>query len=265
MKYVLFLLILISFSCSKSGGSSTGGTGTTGGDSILLNIGNNIILPGYQTLATRVNSLDSAITDFNKSPDNTKLANVQSLFKNAYTGWQSVSEYDGFGPASLTQPVLSGLNLFPTSTTLIESNISSGSANVNAFANASAKGFPALDYLLFGSGGLTAFTTDASAASRKAYLAAVSADIKTEVNTAFTGWSASGGNYLHTFVNGTGTSISSSLGLLLNSMDLDFEILKNDRLGIPLGKQPPGEVLPVLPKEVEGYYSGISVQLMLTQ
>jgi uncharacterized protein len=36
-------------------------------------------------------------------------------------------------------------------------------------------------------------------------------------------------------------------------------------LGIPLGKQPPGGTLPVLPGEVEAYYSGISAQLILTQ
>ncbi len=52
----------------------------TGTDSILVNIGTNVILPGYQSLAGAVNSLDSAITDFNTSPNNTKLSNVQSLF-----------------------------------------------------------------------------------------------------------------------------------------------------------------------------------------
>ena len=53
--------------------------------------------------------------------------------------------------------------------------------------------------------------------------------------------------------------------MLINSLVQDFEIGKNDRLGIPLGKQPPGQVLPVLPNEVEAYYSGISAQLALAQ
>lgn len=259
------LLSAIVFSCSKSGSSS--GTGNSSGkDSVLPNIGNNIILPAYQVLASAANSLDSAITDFNASPDNTKLTAVQALFKTAYLGWQSASEYDYFGPAATGQPVLSGLNLFPTGTTTIESNITAGNNNVNAFANAAAKGFPALDYLLFGPlGTVSAFTTDASAANRKAYLAAVSADIKTEAAATLKGWQASGGNYIATFINGTGNSVSSSLGLLINSLVQDFEIGKNDRLGIPLGKQPPGQVLPVLPNEVEAYYSGISVQLALAQ
>jgi uncharacterized protein len=271
---ILFLagaaIIILSVNCSKSGSKAGGGSsGTTAGnsDSILLNLGNNIILPSYQALATAVNALDSSIGDFNTSPNATKLTNVQTLFKQAYIAWQSTSEYDYLGPASTNQPVLSALNVWPTNNTLIDSNVSVNNDNVNTFANTAAKGFPALDYLLFGAGGntLANYTTDAEATHRSSYLAAVSADIKTEVNAVLTGWSASGGNYINTFVTGAGNSVSSSLGLLINSMDEDFEILKNDRLGIPLGLIPVGVTSPVLPKEVEAYYSGISTQLALAQ
>ncbi|HEY4286780.1 MAG TPA: imelysin family protein [Puia sp.] len=257
------------YSCSKSGGgggSNPGGGGTTTGkDSILANIGNNIILPAYASLSVSVNSLDSAILDFNAGPTSVKLKAVQSLFKTAYTSWQSASEFNYFGPASTIQPTLSGLNIFPTDSVKIESNITAANNNVTAFANAAAKGFPALDYILFGGTGanLTGFTTDANAANRKANLAAVSADIKSEVTAVVKGWSASGGNYIATFLNGTGSSVSSSLGLLLNSMIQDFEITKNDRLGIPLGKMPAGQ--PILPKELEAYFSGISDQLATAQ
>jgi len=44
-----------------------------------------------------------------------------------------------------------------------------------------------------------------------------------------------------------------------------IELLKNDRLGIPLGKIPVGSVLPIQPTEVEAYYSGISMQLINAQ
>jgi predicted lipoprotein len=261
-------VIILSINCSKSGSKSSGNSTTAGNsDSILVNIGTNIILPSYQALATAVNSLDSSIGDFNTSPNATRLTNVQTLFKTAYIAWQSASEYDYFGPASTNQPVLAALNVWPTNATLIDSNIKVNSDNVNTFANTAAKGFPALDYLLFVAGGntLTNFTTDAEAANRKTYLAAVSADLKTEVNAVLTAWSASGGNYLNTFTTGSGNSVSSSLGLLINSLDQDFEILKNDRLGIPLGLIPVGVTSPVLPQEVEAYYSGISAQLALAQ
>ena len=86
-------IIILSVNCSKSGSKAGSGTTTAGNsDSILLNLGNNIILPSYQALATAVNALDSSIGDFYTSPNTTKLTNVQALFKNAYIAWQSASE-----------------------------------------------------------------------------------------------------------------------------------------------------------------------------
>jgi predicted lipoprotein len=264
---VTAVVLSVNFSCSKSGGAGNGNSGGSGSDSILVNIGNNIILPGYQGLAISVNSLDSSITDFNTGPNSTKFTNVQTLFKAAYVAWQSASEYDYFGPAADAQPTLAGINVFPTNATLIESNVSAGDNNVSTFANTAAKGFPALDYLLFGAGAgtLANYTTGAGAANRKSYLSAVSADIKTEVNAVLNQWSASGGNYIKTFVTGSGNSVSSSLGLLINSLNQDFENLKNYRLGVPLGLIPVGSGGKVAPMEVEAYYSGISSQLALAQ
>ena len=265
MRYLIFIFSTVLFAaCGKSGGSGAGTTTPTGNnDSVLVNIGANIILPAYQGLAGAVNALDSAIGDFNAAPTAGKLTNVQSLFKSAYLDWEATSGFDYLGPASTAQPVLATLNIFPTSAKLIDSNVSVNNDNVNTFANTVAKGFPALDYLLFGAGAntLANYTSDPAAPNRQKYLAAVSADLRTEVNGVLNGWAS----YLNTFETGTGNSVSSSLGLLLNSMDQDFEILKNDRLGIPLGLIPVGVVSPVLPKEVEAYYSGISVQLALAQ
>jgi predicted lipoprotein len=261
---IVSLLLIVNFSCKKSA------SGTTSADPILVNVGNNIILPSYQLYQTAVNSLDSSITDFNQSPDGTKLSNVRMLFKNAYIAWESVSEYDGLGPAENNQPPLSSLNLFPANTTLIENNISAtpGSININSYGNQSAKGFPALDYLLFNTDSATLlidYTTGANAANRKQYLATVSTDIKTETNTVVNAWLVSGGNYINTFINGSGTSVSSSLGLLINSADQDLEILKNYRLGVPLGKVLTADTNVISPTQVEAYYSGISAQLALTQ
>ncbi len=259
----LVVLLIANFSCKKKSSSPVASSGP---DSTLINIGNNIILPSYTALGNAVNAMDAAITDFNASPDASKLANVQTLFKTAYLAWQSASEYNGFGPAMNNQPTLAGLNLFPATTSRIDSNVVSGNYDLKVLSNATAKGFPAMDYLLFSAGAtIASFTTASTAANRKQYLVAVSADIKAEITTVVTAWSATGGNYINTFVNGAGNSISSSLGLLINSLDQDFEILKNDKLGIPLGKQPPGTALPVLPNEVEAYYSGISAQLLLAQ
>jgi len=270
MKYInkIFCLgaVAIAVTAASSCKKDNKGTAAGGSDSVLAYIGNNIILPAYQSTSSDVVAMDAAVLDFNASPDAAKLTALQTLFKKAYTDWQSISEYNSIGPAMTIQPGLKGLNLFPVSADKINSNISSGNYDISSFTNAAAKGFPAMDYLLFnGSDVLSAYTTDALAENRKKYLAAVSADIRSEITAVATAWLPSGGNYIKTFNSATGNSISGSLGLLINSLDEDFEILKNDRLGIPLGKLPPGSSLPVMPNEVEAYYSGISVQLALAQ
>jgi predicted lipoprotein len=259
-------VVLMNFSCSKSKKDDT--TTTAGTDSVLLNIGNNIIVPSYQVLNVAVNSLDSTVIDFNASPSSVKLSGLQAAFQKAYAAWEATSSYNYIGPAMDAQPSITGINIFPTSDSLIDANITNGNLNVNSFVNTAAKGFPAVDYLLFGADNatiLTDFTTDAKAVNRQKYLAAVSADIKAEINVVTNGWLSTAGNYVNNFVNGKGNNISSSLGLLMNSFIQDFDITKNYRLGAPIGKIPAGSNFPVSPKEVEAYYSGFSQQLLLAQ
>jgi uncharacterized protein len=232
---------------------------------MLSNVGNNIIIPNYQSLKAAVDKLDSATAAFNLNPDNTNLVNLQNIFKDAYRAWQICSVFD-LGPAE-TEYFRINMNTFPTDSVQINSNISSGSYNMDAIANWDAKGFPGMDYLLFGTGAdnnaiLLRYTTDSDAANRKQYLADLTADMKAKTNTVLTAWLPSGGNYINTFVNTDGTDIGSSIGQLVNQLNYDYEILKNYKLGVPLGKQNLGTQLP---EKVEAYYSGISTELLLLQ
>jgi len=254
------VLVFLNFSCGKGGSGSSSAT-----DSILVNMGTNIIVPGYQNLAASATTLDSAVLDFTLSPNSTKLTKLQTDFKSAYLAWVTVSQYNYAGPASGNQPPLNGLDNFPADSAIIENNINGdpSTININAYANRSAKGFAALDYLLFANSAnlLTNYTTDANAAKRKKYLEIVAGDIKTEVNSVLNAWLTS---YNSTFATGVGTSVSSSLGLVINSLDQEVDILKNYRLGVPLGLIFTDSAV-LNPTQVEAYYSGISAQLALTQ
>jgi predicted lipoprotein len=232
---------------------------------MLSNIGNNIIIPNYKALKVAIDKLDSATTAFNLNPDNTNLTNLQNLFKEAYRIWQTCSPFD-LGPAE-TEYLRVNMNTFPTDTTLINSNISAGGYDINSIANWKAKGLPGVDYLLYGTGAdnneiLLQYTTDADAAKRKTYLAVLTADMKTKVTTVVNAWLSTEGNYINTFINADGTDIGSSLGLLVNQLNYDLEIIKNFKVGTPLGKQTLGVFHP---EKTEGYYSGISVELALLQ
>ena len=233
---------------------------------LLTNLGNNIIIPNYQSLVNAVNKLDSAITAFNANPNASNLTNLQNIFKDSYRAWQYCSVFE-IGPAD-TEFLRANSNTFPTDTTRINTNVSSGTYSLAAAANLAAKGFPGLDYLLFGTGAdnahiLAKYTTDANATNRKKYLKDLSAELKTNTTFVLNSWLLStDGNYIKTFISASGTDVGSSLGLLINQLNLDLDILKNNKLGIPLGKQSNGAQLI---NKTEAFYSGISAELALIE
>ena len=252
-------------SCHKKKDKKDNGGADFDRAGMLTNIGNNIIIPDYQNLSAAVNTLDSAIAAFNTNPNATNLTNVQTIFKNAYRAWEVCSVFQ-FGPAD-TEFLTTNCNTFPVDSNRVNTNINSGSYTLSAATNVSAKGFPGIDYLLFGTGInnteiLARYTTTSDAANRRQYLADISAEIKTNVSYVLNAWLPAGGNYIHTFVAATGTDVGSSTGQLVNQLDLDLDNLKNYKIAIPVGKQSGGTLYP---NEVEAYYCGISSELLTLQ
>ena len=252
--------------CSKSGSGNgpTNGGGDKGSSfdrkAMLTNLSANVIIPAYSNYQTTTVNLDAAVTAFNTAPDVTKLSALQDAFKAAYKQWQATAEFD-FGPAN-DASFRANTNTYPTDLNQISSNINSGTYNPALLANLSAKGLPALDYLLFGTGAdnnaiLVQYTSDANAAKRKTYLASLSAELKANAAKILAAWN---GSYKATFLNATGTDVGSSTGQLVNQLVFDYEILKNYEIGIPAGIQSAGTPFP---QKVQAYYSKISVQLTL--
>jgi hypothetical protein len=232
---------------------------------LLTNIGNSIVIPSYLAFHIQADKLDSAITDFNAAPDVTKLTNLQGIFKDAYRSWQLCTAFD-LGPAG-DVALSSNVNTFPCSVNDINSFIASGSYDLNITSNYDAKGFPAIDYLLFGSAAdnnaiVALFTTDGNAGNRKIYLATLSNEIKTFASNIYNAWIPSGGNYINTFIHASGTDDGSSVGYLVNQISSSEELLKNYKIGIPNGEQSAGTPFP---SKVEALYSGISVELAVLQ
>ncbi|MEO3403600.1 imelysin family protein [Mucilaginibacter sp. CAU 1740] len=251
-------------SCSKSGSSPNGGGGDKGNSfdrkAMLTNWETNIILPAYTQYVSVTANLDAAVTAFNTAPDAAKLTALQTAFKSAYEQWQSASAFD-FGPAE-TATFRANTNTFPTNVSQINNNIKDDVYNPNLLVNLSAKGFPAIDYLLFGVGAdntavLAQYTTDALAANRKKNLAALSAELKTNAASILSAWN---GAYKTTFLNADGTDVGSSTGQLVNQLIQDYENLKNQEIGIPAGIQSLGTTFPT---KVQAYYSKESVKLAL--
>lgn len=226
---------------------------------MLTNIANNIILPNYKVFQVDLDSLQQSAARFTNQPDAGNLSDLQNKFKVAYRSYQWCSTYE-FGPAE-TYIFRTNLNTFPCDTVQIKSNIIAGSYDLTVVSNLDAKGLPALDYLLFNINSdnnkvLELYTTSSNAANAKKYLNDIISESKTVLNNVINGWSS----YVSIFVSSTGSDIGSSTGLLVNQLNFDFEILKNFRIGIPLGKKNLGTPMP---NQVEALYSGISMDLAL--
>ena len=256
--------LIILFSCSKSNNGTDVPPPTGNGDSALVNISSTIIVPAYQALATSTASLDAAVAAFTQLPNNNTLAAAQGAFKAAYLAWENCSGFQ-FGPAADQLLVTNTINVFPTDSNVIKTNISTGSYTIDGIANVKAQGFPGIDFLLFNANNavtLARYTTDGAAANAKKYLTDITASIKTKAAVVSKAWSDT---YLAKFNAATGVDAGSSLSLLTNAFVQDYDVvLKNYKLGIPIGKYGPS-VLPQAPAKVEAYYSGISLLLLVQQ
>ncbi|AIZ63581.1 hypothetical protein PK28_07555 [Hymenobacter sp. DG25B] len=221
---------------------------------MLTNYSNNLIVPGYTALNTETTQLKAAIDAFVAAPGEATLASARAELQQAYTAWQMVSGYE-FGPAE-QQMLRTNLNIYPATTSTIESNISAGSYDLESSANLSAKGFPALDYLLYSDASATAVIARFVAQSNRGrYLQDVAANINTRVGATTAGWQS----YTATFQKSEGTAVGSAVGNLVNQLNSDIDMTKRAKVGIPSGRFTAGTAQPT---KVEAYYSGLSLPLL---
>lgn len=229
---------------------------------MLTNYADEIIIPRFADFETGLILLEGSFNAFEANPTIGLMNEIKVAFGAAYNSYQDCSPL-GFGPGLINGVSFrERFNTFPTNTSVINSNIANGLA-VNA-SPTSTVGFPAIDYLLFGESGMTdtqvfeLYTTDANAGNRRAYLGQLIAEMKATTEQINDDWA----NYRSSFIANTGNAAGSSLSLLVNEFNFDYETLKNFKFKIPLGKFNGGVVIPA---SVEAYYAGGSVQLAKRQ
>ena len=266
LQLVLFLYgILFITSCSKK----DSGTNTPQYNRVpfLTNIGNSIIIPQYLDLKNKMDSLSVYGTAFVNSPSTTTLTNVRSAFINAYKSWEGSAHVD-FGPALTLNLSTTYVNIFPTDTTVINTNISQGNYSLTSSNAPNFSGFPAIDFLLFNKKMsdqqlINAYT---SIPAKGTYLTALISLLQTQVTNTYTQWIPGQGNYIQSFTSNSGVDEGSSTSNLLNRMCYDLDVIKNDKLGIPLGLvvsvgAVSGAPNPA-PQEAEAYFSDSSIALL---
>lgn len=231
---------------------------------LLSNIGNNIILPVYQELATQSSALQTAINTFADNPNNTTLGDAQTKLKAAWTAWQKAGIFE-FGPAA-DENLRSFMNNFPVFVTRLEDAVDAGSYDLNSETYSFTRGFPALDYLLYGLGTnnadiLATYVSANNSTNRQQYIKDVAALIAQKAQAVYDAWNPAGANYVNTFNTTEGVANGKPLSDLVNQLNQGYELFKNDQLGTPISAKTGYQ--PLLPQNVQAYYGGYSLDLAL--
>jgi predicted lipoprotein len=262
MKRIVGLVIMVSLAlgaCDTDSNLNNCDFDETG---MLTNYADGVIQPRFNDLVTATTLLKGSVDAFVSTPTIGLLNEARITFRAAYNQYQRCSQF-AFGPGLINGvPFRDRFNTFPTNTSILETSIENGTA-VTASPQ-SVVGFPAVDYLLFGTEGetdqqiLDKFTTVTSATNRIAFLVELAAELQNTSESIADGWIG----YRSQFIGNTGSSNGSSISTLVNEFNRDYEIMKNFKFKVPLGKLNGGVALP---DKVEAFYSGISTELSESQ
>jgi len=114
----------------------------------MSNAVNNIIIPRYDSLKNSVDKLQLTIQDFCNNPAQNTLDSAQGAYYQAGNYWQKSMIFE-FGPAENIQ-LRAKLNNFPVFVNRLEYAVQSANYNLEIDSFSFTRGFPAIDYLLFG-------------------------------------------------------------------------------------------------------------------
>jgi predicted lipoprotein len=249
---VLIAIIIAACSSSDEGGSKTP-TDNFDRSTMLVNWADNIIIPVFQDLDAKLESLVSAKDAFVATPDQTNLDAFRTAWLNAYKVWQ-YAEMFNIGKAEAINYAYQ-MNIYPTTVADVEANIANGTYDLTHSNNNDAVGFPALDYLLYGVASddaaiLDIYTTNANASGYKTYVSDLVNQMKSLTQTVLNDWTS---GYRDAFVSKTGNTAESSVNKVVNDYVNYYESgLRSRKIGIPAGIFSGGNLFP---EKVEGYYS----------
>jgi len=248
LKYTVVVIAFVSIaaSCKKS----TVETPDFDKAQLLDNVASNIIVPSLNDFDAKLSALKSSFEVFEGNRTLANLEVFRTNWKAAYFSWQTIKIFD-FGPI-YNNGFKGATGTFPSDTTQIQSNITNGGYNLASASNVDAIGLSALDYLLYQPTALGDFI---NSSNYTVYTSQVIEKMISELSVVSSAWSSN----KSTFIASTGTETTSAFSLLINEFNKDYELSKNAKLGIPIGKQSLGIQLP---EYIEARNSGYSLDLL---
>jgi len=257
---VVAILGLAIFACTESDDVSSGNgiNDTFDRTAMLSNISDNIIIPAYQKLDLDLNTLKASKNAFIANANQANLQTLRVDWFNAYKTYQTVQMFQiGKAKEILFEQQM---NIYPTNTTDIENNITSGTYDLSHVNNNDAVGFPALDYMLYGlAGDDSAIVNLYTGTNYKTYLSDLIDQMQMLNNSVLTDWTS---NYRDDFVLNTANVASGAVNQLLNAYVFYYEKrLRAEKVGIPAGvfSSTP------LPEKVEALYRQDNSKILTTE
>ncbi|WP_044398912.1 imelysin family protein [Lacinutrix sp. Hel_I_90] len=228
------IVVLVVLACTESDDTGSGNTTNDTFDRVamLTNIADNIIIPAYQDLDADLNTLVASKNAFITEVNQANLETLRTDWFTAYKTFQAVQMFQIGKAEELFYK--DRMNVYPTNTTLIENNISTGNYVLSNASNNAAVGFPAVDYMLYGVANddvaiLNVYTN----ANYINYLSDVIDEMQSLTNSVLTDWTT---NYRNSFVVNTANVASGSVNKLLNAYVFYYEKeLRAQKIGIPAG------------------------------
>jgi predicted lipoprotein len=258
MKYFLCFSILVFFACSKEKQPEPT---ISDRQLVIQSIGNAVIIRSFLDLQNSINALDEFADSYVYDSTNTqKLLILRREWTNAVIAWKLSSI---FMQGKFGNDIKSSKLYVPANTEAIEHVIST---NIPQFDPAymqtldeTSTGLAAIEYLIFGTNHdnaesvILAFKDTGT--RRGAYLRALCQDLKRQSDQLLYDWSIAGNGYINNFMAASGPERNSSLGVLTDNIISILSVIKDDRIGTPLGVNNGAPN----PGQVESKYGGASI------
>jgi predicted lipoprotein len=249
--------VLAAIAASCSGNGPEGPADGFDRGAMLASMADGYIVPQYNEGVRAAQSLEAAVVALTTTPTENHVLEARRAWIQCAEQWQRIVMFD-FGPAEGTfGDLVQIIGTFPSNTQRIETLIAAGDTSTTSFER-DVRGVNALDYLLFASteADIVSRLTAVKPSNYGAYMRSVARHVVTELVRVRDAWSSS---YSATFKSNVGTDAGSSTSSILNNIAMSFEVVKNDKVGLPGGFRA-GQKRPE-PERVEARYSGQSLRL----
>ncbi len=256
--YFILLTVILIASCVETPGEGTSMlTDNFDRKEMLEFWAEEIILPAFSNYQDYLTSLSDQATVFYSDPSLNSLESFRSSWLEAYLAWQEVSMFE-IGKAEEIG-LRNFTNIYPADPELIFDNINSGNNfNLDLPSNFPAQGFPALDYLLFGSADTDLNIIDViNTPETMEYVVTLIDRLNTLTSEVQSDWELS---FKDEFINNSGSSGTASTDKMVNDFLFYYEkFLRAAKVGMPAGVFS-GNIETNL---VEGKYSGVYSKQLL--